>query len=42
MKHAFSQHCVDCSTALSRLPRNAGRAMIWVYRHALSPLVGYN
>jgi uncharacterized protein len=41
MKHAFSQHCVDCSAA-TRLPRNAGRAMIWVYRHTLSPLVGYN
>jgi uncharacterized protein len=27
---------------LLRLPRLAGRALIWVYRHALSPLVGYN
>ncbi len=25
-----------------RLPRNAGRALIWIYRHTLSPLVGYN
>jgi putative membrane protein insertion efficiency factor len=25
-----------------RLPRNTGRALIWVYRHTLSPLVGYN
>src|SRR5271165_3883806 len=28
--------------ALTRLPRNAGRALIWLYRHTLSPLVGYN
>jgi hypothetical protein len=27
---------------LLRLPRLAGRALIWVYRHTLSPLVGYN
>lgn len=27
---------------MRRLPRNAGRALIWVYRHTLSPLVGYN
>ena len=25
-----------------RLPRNAGRTLIWIYRHTLSPLVGYN
>jgi putative membrane protein insertion efficiency factor len=25
-----------------RLPRLAGRALIWLYRHTLSPLVGYN
>src|SRR5256886_9378623 len=25
-----------------RLPRNAGRALIWIYRQTLSPLVGYN
>ena len=24
------------------MPRNAGRALIWIYRHTLSPLVGYN
>src|ERR1700760_3786280 len=24
------------------LPRHAGRALIWLYRHTLSPLVGYN
>jgi putative membrane protein insertion efficiency factor len=28
--------------ALLRLPRNAARALIWLYRHTLSPLVGYN
>ena len=27
---------------LLRLPRNAGRSLIWLYRHTLSPLVGYN
>ena len=34
--------CPNCAGALQRLPRNAGRAMIWIYRHTLSPLVGYN
>jgi putative membrane protein insertion efficiency factor len=44
MKHSspHSSHCPDCAGALLRLPRNAGRAMIWIYRHTLSPLVGYN
>jgi uncharacterized protein len=27
---------------LLRLPRNAARALIWIYRHTLSSLVGYN
>ena len=27
---------------LGRLPRDLGRALIWLYRHTLSPLVGYN
>jgi uncharacterized protein len=27
---------------LLRLPRLAGRGLIWIYRHTLSPLVGYN
>ncbi|MGY3576345.1 putative membrane protein insertion efficiency factor [Bradyrhizobium sp. USDA 4504] len=27
---------------MRRLPRNLGRALIWIYRHTLSPLVGYN
>jgi putative membrane protein insertion efficiency factor len=38
-KHSTS--CPDCS-AVTRLPRNAGRGLIWIYRHTLSPLVGYN
>ena len=32
----------DCASTARRLPRNAGRALIWIYRHTLSPLVGYN
>ncbi len=35
-------HCADCAGAVLRIPRNAARAMIWLYRHTLSPLVGYN
>jgi hypothetical protein len=27
---------------LQRVPRNAARGLIWMYRHTLSPLVGYN
>jgi putative membrane protein insertion efficiency factor len=42
MKHSSSPHCADCASAALRLPRNAGRAIIWLYRHTLSPLVGYN
>ena len=34
--------CSDCAGTVQRLPRNAGRGMIWLYRHTLSPLVGYN
>lgn len=30
------------SHGLLRLPRLAGRGLIWLYRHTLSPLVGYN
>jgi uncharacterized protein len=37
-----SSRCLDCARTARRLPRNAGRALIWVYRHTLSPLVGYN
>jgi uncharacterized protein len=32
----------ECANAMLRLPRNVGRGMIWIYRHTLSPLVGYN
>jgi uncharacterized protein len=44
MKHSSSHpfHCPECTGQARRLPRNAGRAMIWIYRHTLSPLVGYN
>ena len=43
MKHSlFSSHCADCADQLQRVPRNTGRALIWIYRHTLSPLVGYN
>jgi uncharacterized protein len=42
MKHSLSPYCLDCANAAARLPRNAGRTMIWVYRHTLSPLVGFN
>jgi uncharacterized protein len=30
----------DIAPALTRLPRNTARALIWLYRHTLSPLVG--
>ena len=36
------KQCTDCANTVRRLPRNAGRALIWIYRHTLSPLVGYN
>ena len=36
------KQCTDCASTVRRLPRNAGRALIWIYRHTLSPLVGYN
>ena len=41
MKHP-SQQMTAMAGALLRLPRNAGRALVWLYRHTLSPLVGYN
>jgi putative membrane protein insertion efficiency factor len=28
--------------ALQHLPRNIARTLIWIYRHTLSSLVGYN
>jgi uncharacterized protein len=44
MKHSppHSWPCPDCGGTVQRLPRNAGRAMIWIYRHTLSALVGFN
>src|SRR5438034_772184 len=36
------KRCTDCANTVRDLPRNAGRALIWIYRHTLSPLVGYN
>jgi putative membrane protein insertion efficiency factor len=43
MKHSCS-HCDEPALvrAALRLPRNAGRTLIWIYRHTLSPLVGFN
>src|SRR5580698_4633113 len=40
-EHSSSQ-CQHCAGPVRRLPRNAGRGLIWIYRHTLSPLVGYN
>jgi len=37
-----SRFCSACASAALRLPRNVGRALIWIYRHTLSPLVGFN
>jgi len=34
--------CERCTHNVEHLPRQAGRGMIWLYRHTLSPLVGYN
>jgi uncharacterized protein len=43
MKHPSpNSSCPDCARGIQRLPRNAGRTVIWLYRHTLSPLVGYN
>ena len=39
---AFIDPAPDCAGVVTRLPRNAGRGLIWIYRHTLSPLVGYN
>jgi uncharacterized protein len=32
----------ECAGLARHLPRRAGRGLIWIYRHTLSPLVGYN
>lgn len=42
MKHTTCEHCSAPFTEALRLPRRFGRALIWLYRHTLSPLVGYN
>ncbi|WP_035647068.1 membrane protein insertion efficiency factor YidD [Bradyrhizobium sp. ORS 285] len=46
MKHSCSDptcHSAHIwSGTLSRIPRRAAHALIWLYRHTLSPLVGYN
>jgi uncharacterized protein len=42
MKHSVSESGSSILSALLRLPRNAGRALIWLYRHTFSLLVGYN
>jgi putative membrane protein insertion efficiency factor len=42
MKHSTCEHCSNPTTEVLRLPRRFGRALIWLYRHTLSPLVGYN
>lgn len=38
-----SKHAPFCSCredTLRLLPRNAGRGLIWIYRHTLSPMIG--
>lgn len=42
MKHSVCEHCSTPIEGALRLPRRFGRALIWLYRHTLSPLVGYN
>ena len=42
MKHSASESDRTIVASLLRLPRIAGRGLIWLYRHTLSPLVGYN
>ena len=42
MKHSACEHCSSSIEGVLRLPRRFGRALIWLYRHTLSPLVGYN
>jgi len=42
MKHSTCEHCSTPIEGALRLPRRFGRALIWLYRHTLSPLVGYN
>ncbi len=42
MKHSTCEHCSTPVAEALRLPRRFGRMLIWLYRHTLSPLVGYN
>lgn len=42
MKHSACGHCSSPVEGALRLPRRFGRALIWLYRHTLSPLVGYH
>jgi putative membrane protein insertion efficiency factor len=39
---SHAARCTTCASTLRRVPRNGGRGLIWIYRHTLSPLVGYN
>ena len=39
-KLAFT--CAHCADAARRLPRNAGRGLILVYRYTLSPWIGFH
>lgn len=34
--------CPHCIATARRAPRNLGRGAIWLYRHSLSPLVGFH
>jgi putative membrane protein insertion efficiency factor len=34
--------CAQCADGLRQAPRNLGRGAIWLYRHSLSPLVGFH
>jgi putative membrane protein insertion efficiency factor len=42
MKHPLPPAAQDLAAGLLMLPRRAARGLIWLYRHTLSPLVGYN
>src|SRR4051795_9010868 len=42
MKQSTCEHCFNPVVGARRIPRRFGRALIWLYRHTLSPLVGYN
>lgn len=42
MKYAASLSESRLAGALRRVPRESARALIWLYRHALSPLIGNN